>query len=657
MRQLVGVVGTAVAMLVVGTAQAQAPGAQPPVVFVDTDPVVTSCKELAGAGLRVGIRNETGIRQRVRSSVELVRKNGRTVEPRAVCGGLTMTPKQRVLGPGARATVTLTAPNAVRKGSFSGTLAVYARRGRVARTDLTISSDPPPTPGLAATPWVESVKTDLDLDERGPIWVPVKGPAADLPPAKEGKEEEEAVTVGALAGPGDPVAVVLGESRSLGDGASRLGLELEGDLAPGTYSGQVDLAPQDDEKGTLTLEVRVSKEAWLAAAAILVGTLLGALLLWIVGRLVPRARLLGRVDGLSRRYRAAVNALARADGGTKVWNRFRIENLDELQKGLREKIKEATGGWKVLTRIEESAMDDLETAIAGVEAQVDLLKEVPTHGRGLEAALQLPRPTQLPPLRQPDGAQRKPLLDVEAEETLAGESIPAEDLESRFKRMDDLAKRVERLRDLEERLRERWLELEELKDTGHPSLARAENQLRDCREKLWKEKKEERLEEVEEKLKAVKEDLEEVPTGAEASPPRGKFRTYIWGGSSQAEDTQMLAQPLAVQADPAELGGRPQVQPSGAAAEEPLSSRLEEEEADKAVEGALKLSLVVVLVSLGLAVASGLGALYVGKTWGTNWDIVAAIVWGAAAQAVVSTLATAVDDLGALASLRRGNAQ
>jgi hypothetical protein len=75
--------------------------------------------------------------------------------------------------------------------------------------------------------------------------------------------------------------------------------------------------------------------------------------------------------------------------------------------------------------------------------------------------------------------------------------------------------------------------------------------------------------------------------------------------------------------------------------------------AQKALWKAVRWQVLAVLVVAALTVAAGLEFLYVGKTWGTPWDWLAAIVWGTTAQVVATGLVTSLDNLGGLVALRR----
>ena len=62
----------------------------------------------------------------------------------------------------------------------------------------------------------------------------------------------------------------------------------------------------------------------------------------------------------------------------------------------------------------------------------------------------------------------------------------------------------------------------------------------------------------------------------------------------------------------------------------------------------------MIAASVIVALVTGLSALYIGKTWGTFWDYVAALAWGLMTQTVILSLSGAIDGLGPLGALRKG---
>ncbi len=629
--------------------------AAPPMGFVEAEPLSTSCSDLA-QGVRVGVRNETARARKARVGLVLTGEDGRRVKARRVCGGLTRSPRKLTLRPGGVAVVTLRGATATAKGAFSGSLALFGRSGRVARRALTVSNEPAAAAGLSLTPLVASLSVDVEDTDEGPIWVPVAGSNAELPAVEKDEVEDRRLTVGALVGgPGGPVAVIYtGQSKRLTDDTAQVALRLDRRLEPGSYSGQVDLSP-DAEGGNLTLAVESSTSFWEAVGWILLGIATGLVLLRIAGSLLPRARLLGRIADLTRRHQAAVASLE-AEAPKKRWRKYRIGDLENLQKTLRKNVRETTGSWKVLIQIEKSVLEKNEALIDAAEVKVDLLSELPKHATPLEEALGLPR-TQVPELSDLKG--NRPVLDGKADELLAGDDLPIEELKPKLEEMDERAKQVGTLRELEGKLKEAWREVQKLPfstDRGQ-----AEGLLEETRRRLWKAGGDEDLEAG----RALLAKGEEKAREARPRPSRGAVLGIVENRYSSGElieegDLENLQSQLdsllAPSSEPEEDGGGTELPPIAAAAptvpEVPAAREFTKEEASGAIWRAFGAQFLLVLLTLVLAVASGLGALWVGKPWGSDWDILAAIVWGATAQVVVTTLVSNLDGLGALASLR-----
>jgi hypothetical protein len=210
------------------------------------------------------------------------------------------------------------------------------------------------------------------------------------------------------------------------------------------------------------------------------------------------------------------------------------------------------------------------------------------------------------------------------------------------------------LRYLERQLEELWLELPE-KDMWGPKQRKVGSRLEDCRDKLWREKDAKVLDEVGEQLKTAAEELVDLETDAAPPPKPGVLKALGKSEPVQAEAIRRLAELAVAQAQsaaPTAPEAMVQTAPSPVL-HDPPPPRLTEEGANRAVAQARNLQFFVIIISAFLAIASGLGALYVGKTWGTPWDVVAAIVWGATGQAVVSTFVTSIEDFGVLSALRR----
>lgn len=623
---------------------AETPAPESPLAFADPATLSTSCAKLAEEGAEVPIRNETAVEQEVHVDLVLTEKEDEAEGP---CRVRLLEPLPKSLAPGQEIVLNLTRTGGPAAGALSGAIVLYGSQGRVARKEIEIADAKVPALELAAVPLVSSVSADLDASEDGPIWVPVK--AEEEEPAKGEDEPAEdgqaaAITVGALSGPGDPVAVVFhgGAGSAVGSSeASKLRLDLEGDLSPGTYSGEVDLAPDDKDKGDVTVTVEVSRSWALAAFLILVGIGIGVLLLRANGRSLPAARLGGRVGALSTRYEKALASLTEGTDASKPWRGFRIVDLAERQAALRTQISEAKD--KVLVKIDETAVTNIGVAIDGLEAQIDLLKEVPRYAQGVENALQLQRPVQLPELGK-EGERDRPKLEVEVAATIEGKGLKAAELKPRLDEMESGAKQVRDLRKLEMELERLWLARNLLKSEGADT-RRLDVLLTDCRRTLWTLSGAAELMEAGEDIEEAREALVDL-RGTHAAAPRSLVdQAYVkieeGSGFSLASVSPM---PMTV------------VEPAPGADPVPQlpAPPLDKAAVDAALDKALWAQTWVVVVSALVALATGLGLLYADKAWGTPWDLLAALTWGIVAQATVSTLVSNLDGFGALRWLRRG---
>jgi hypothetical protein len=627
------------ALAATGTAAADV-GSEPPVAFADADALSVSCAELTEGKVRVPIRNETALSQpQVSYELQLNDENGNPVDEASVCGGLQGGRGTAELAPGGTATIELGAAKDSDARKISGSFVLYAKGGRVARRDIEITGAQAARQ-LEATPLVGKVSKEAGPSDHGPIWVPIEG---EPPHDAESGEGTKAITLGALVGPGDPIAVTYkGEAEAVSGDSSKVALDLEGDLEPGVYTGKVDLNLKDPEAGTVELEVKVSRSWVLAALTLLAGIIVGAGLLAASGRLIPSARLKGQVAALVDRCRDAEATLRQVDGGGKKWNQFGIEKVQDLQSPIYKKITEATG--KVLIQIEKSAQESIESEIKSAAAQIDLLKEVPKHARDLEAALQLQLAVNLP-----EAKEERPQIERSATEVLEGKKVTSDVLKARLDEMDGKGKEVKRLRHLERVLEKCWINSQKL--SGHGAkLGKLEDSLRACQDSLWAAGNTDELDEVDEDLHEARKELAEIrpPQPSDSSTFKAfAISAAVEGGDEIFEDLPSGAfdpQPEGLPEPREEL-----LPPSPPPSTLPPPA----EDIGDAISKAWWAQIVIVLVSAGLAVTGGLGVLYIGKTWGTCWDFIAAFTWGIGGQALVSTLANSLDGLTSLNWLRR----
>jgi hypothetical protein len=87
--------------------------------------------------------------------------------------------------------------------------------------------------------------------------------------------------VGSISSDKDTVAVrYTGKTRSKTEGGSAVQLEIDAPAEPAAYEGTVDLVPDDDKAGEVTLKATVRTEWWFFVLAIVLGIVFAALLLW-----------------------------------------------------------------------------------------------------------------------------------------------------------------------------------------------------------------------------------------------------------------------------------------------------------------------------------------------------------------------------------------
>lgn len=654
MRGAIGVTVGLFLLVVAGPATA----AEPPLVFAETSALQTTCAKLAG-GVNVTIRNETAAKRRVHLvPVELKDSAGAGASRDVICGGLKVKVAPVIAG-GRGVTATVRAKKKW-PGGFSGSLLLFASKGRVTRRDLSISKKAPVTT-LEAKPLVESETVKLGESDRGPIWIPVDGPASDLPRAATQND----LTVGAVSGNGT-AAVVYGGRRALNGSAARVKLELDSDgLDPGAYKGTIDLNQGDDEKGTVELEIKVAACGAIAAALLLLGILAALLLQRLNGKKLPLIRLRRRIRDLRARHDKSLAKL-KAAAGARKWGEFAIGDIASLQEGLEEQLSGAAE--RVALQIDKKVLEGVESAIAVVEAQIDLLKEIPKHAEDLEAELgklSLERPADPRPLPGADAPQSRPSLDAEVRKSLQGRSVRAEMLKPLIEEIDARAKQVLTLQGLQGRLtdlRRARRALDRLKD--RKELRELDKKLNTVRYLLWTARTAEDLdtaaEEIQGAAKLTAALWDELPDSPPA--PSAVLRHATASGPLLAEFAAVEA-PLEAVSEETAVIETLEVPPGASASptasapavpDTPPAPPLDAGSTEREVNRAFWAQWVAIVVAALVAVATGLILLYVpNETWGSYWDYLAALIWGLGAQATVSALATSVDVLGPL-GLRRG---
>jgi hypothetical protein len=666
MGRSVGLIGVIVLACVLGTGAATAAEApETPLAFAKTDPLSATCAELASeGGVDVTIRNDTGANQLAKLALaEFSDADGSPVATSEVCGGLAVNPPELPLEGAGSATVKLEGKSA-EEGSFTGTLTLSTAQGRVARRGVSIISEPVPA---EATPLVKSQSADRDdwRPDQGPVWIPVDLALEELPPFPDNGEP---VLVGALAGENNAITVTYsGERRELTDTTSEIGLDVSG-AGPGSYTGTVDLLPSKDEAGEVTLGLTIATWWPFPALLLVFGIAMG---IWVqrqTGLNQPQAQLLKRIGDLKGRRGKAKRRLDKAAGAPpnkKPWGAFDIGNIEALEDDLRERLASSAQG--PVVKIDEEVLKDLKTRVTAVEAQIDLLGEVPEHAKDLEKALkrldeERPAPDELPP--PPDG-EGDPRLVAKSRDALTGDVVDADELKPQIEAIDARLAQIATLAGLEARLSELWLGKLRLEvRLGVDKVAELEKSLRGLHQRLFSAVGSEDLTSAAAKAQQAAQllaDLSLEPQPTEP-PPSLTIRRLGFRGIGPSVDippieiqTEGTAQIQYVAPPPSPLAP-----PTSTAAPLPdlPESQLSEPEAERKLESARRSqAIVVVLVGL-VAFSSGMQAIYVAdETWGSSfWDWLAIFAWGVGVQAAVTTLATSIDAGAVLRRISGGGA-
>jgi hypothetical protein len=615
-------------------------------VFAETGKLTTSCAALT-KGVKVVVANETATAQPINLvPLEFKNKAGGTVVPKEVCGGLEVSVPKTVAG-GRSATATLSAEEG--KSELSGSLVLFAAAGAVSRREVSIS------PKVAAetieeTPLVESQAVRLEGSNTGPIWIPVEASSEATAPAVAtgGKPAEEPAKerVGVVSGKNGSAPVVFeGAKKSLGAATEQVKLELDTDgLDPGAYSGSVDLNPGDEEAGKVMLEVKVAAYWWLAALLLIAGIVVSLGLQRLAGRLSPRKRLRSRMGGLSKRSERLETALQTGPGKDKPWAGFTVDrdNLSAVKADLESQLTDASEC--VVIQIDKKVLESLEAAIVVVEAQVDLLKQIPEHAGDLERELD----------KLPSREGKPPALDAEARRLLHGGILRADELKARVEEIDTKAKQVRTLLVLLDRLEDLRQARHELNPLGGDKLKALDKAIGTIDRLLWTAETAEDLETAAEEIQdAAKEaaelwqELPEPPAFSIYLLQTAHSRRPMLAQFAFADDTIELLSEEAAAIEALEGTGGPSTPPQLPA--EPPAPALNAESIKQETARAIVAQSIAVVIAAFVAVATGLVALYAtNETWGSCWDLIAAAIWGLGAQAAVSTLATSLDGLGTL---------
>ena len=649
--------GAALAQIVAGAAAAQA-GA--PFEFKESGVLTTNCADLT-RGVDVPLRNVSASRQTLHLRITpITDAEGHILRATDVCGGLivklTSPPHSVVLGrptrtivlPGATAIVTLQGRSAPPQEAgkavpvFSVDLIAFGRSGLASRRSISILETK--AVGSDALPLVTSRSVTHhrgDPRDHWIVWVPVKLASSETPSLTES-------TVGVLTGEGGttPVTYDGGSLKKLTDTTSLLPLHVES-IRAGTYTGNVSLTPSGAETGKLSLTL-TAKDWWPIAAFFLVlGTGVGLLFQRWNGYWGPRGRLMQRAEDLDDRRmqarRRLLEAASSGGGPPRPWGNYDISGLEDVKLALDRTIQNRTS--RTLIQIDKKVIDELDAKVAAVETQIDAFDVLAANAAAIDELVALAEPSPLPPLLGPDLLTEEPALVTKATQLLEGSSLVAAALAERATALGAIAEALAKLRAEEQELSLYWIQARQLGALAEPEgeVEVLRDDLIGIRHWLWDGK--------------TVDEIDETENLRDARDTIG----WLWSSLAAPEEDVGITDFAAREGEGpglAEPAATPPVVPTlpavavAAAATPP--AEMSAAEADSIIKGARLRQLLVFGVSAIVAVISGLTALYIGKTWGTLWDYIAAVTWGIVTQGVVLTVAGALDGLGPLGALRHG---
>jgi hypothetical protein len=614
-------------------------------------------------GVDVPLRNVSASRQTLHLRITpITDAEGHALRATDVCGGLTVKltspphtvllgrPTRTIVLPGATPIVTLQGRSAPPQEAgkavpvFSLDLIAFGRSGLASRRSISILETK--AAGTDALPLVTSRSVTHhrgDPRDHWIVWVPVKLASSETPSLTES-------TVGVLTGEGGttPVTYDGGSLKKLTDTTSLLPLHVES-IGAGTYTGNVFLTPSGADTGKLSLTL-TAKDWWpIAAFFLVVGTGLGLLLQRWNGYWGPRGRLIGRVNDLDQRRAQAkqrlLDAASSGGGPPRSWANYDISGLEDVKSTLNTTIQDRTS--RTLIQIDQKVIDELDAKVAAVEAQIDAFDVLAAKAAAVDELIALAEPSPLPPLLGPDLLTGEPALIAKATQLLQGSSLVASALAERATALGATADALAKLRAEEQELCLYWVQAGQLGMVAEPGgeLEILRDDLLGVRHWLWDGKTADEVDETE-NLRNARDTIGWLWSSL-AAPEED---VGITGFAATEVEEPVGVGPAGVAAPPV-VPTPPSVAVATAATPPPKISAAE---ADSIIRGALVRQWLVFVTSAIVAVISGLTALYIGKTWGTLWDYIAAVTWGIVTQGVILTLAGALDGLGPLGALRNG---
>lgn len=499
-------------------------------------------------------------------------------------------------------------------------------------------------PLVDALPWVQ---TSYNFFVDQPVRLSGQSLPLDAEPEEKSKLDPMAdKRLGfAEGGPGS-VAVVAstGKFVTMPDDVVGLKLAFGGLGRPGNYEGKLDLDPDDDETVALTVEV---KDIVIWPILFILGGLLVGLR---AKRYIGKGR---KVLVLQEREAEAGTDFDDAQkqfsekAKSKKWATYSIQaDVDACRTKLREKLKRLAGA-QLVTLNEtdpdyQSVVKDLERVETAVKAWepfggklAALDSELDTVEKKAKSA---PPPRTLP--HEPPATQ--PAFLTNASKLLTGgEAMTIDKFESKRQEVDkattlarswgESSDRVEELLKLIENLEGYTNDMEE---DEKRQLRKAKRTVSEAHLELWRAKDADQLQ-----SKAAIQDLD-------------RAESILWGLRYTLPENLVVEGERAMAAErrlaPYRFGDVLLLNKAFESDDEVVTRAEPPDDAARArlyADAREKADRRLWWLALALALVTGLASLYIGKPFGTLWDYVNAVAWGAGAVLALSALSAALEGL------------
>jgi hypothetical protein len=581
----------------------------------------TEAKLGTAPGERVEIRNDTGAPAEVQvvltiPSLGLVDRRGQSAPP---TGQIVYDARPITLRAGAGVILHFRARDALAAGTHAGTLAVFRTDAEaITRVPVTVTAGDAGTPAPAsASQTMQGVRWVPLVDQLGGRrlttlsgdWIPLR--------SSDGALKLEAGTyLGSIAGDRSGVAAVYatGAIDTLPSGRRGLEVTAKGFDGPGTYKGKLDLLPGEDG-GDVELTV-VMKDSIIWAVLALVIGIEAALR---ARRWQGSGRVLKALEVEAARAREAFGKAAQELDGTP-WSGF-VPVHEFHRRAAEVDTQIADERANRFVQLPDRTRDRLIAELDELERAAADLKRLPECAPKLSAALDeaariVPRPDLLgvdPPPNPAWLTDARKLLQPPSEPTL-------EHLHQRVDAIERAATFADGFPQLAESVLQDAADLRTLRNHAagrHGELRKvetAEGHLRSAWSAVWRARtvaeagSGETLKALEAASRAVR---------AIAIPPRRGDETAPPVEATRPPAGQALLDAAAA------LGGGP---------------ALATDQLARLRFGDRWMRAFAYLIAIG----TGLGALYVGKTFGAPLDYVQALVWGGATTVTLDALAQAI---------------